>query len=409
MIQKYLSQLLYATLSIVRLRINQTSTRYLLLALLSRFMGARSLNDLAQLFGIPKNRLYGSLRHRNAIAYQAALARKGQERLFRHLKKLERASPATRSREQVILATDDSTEETRGFMAGLAGNFYNGALGKVTSGLNLQALCATIGDTGETILLAVRLVLPAPEEGGRRPMKRSEWFIKRMAELEEQARRSGTSLRGCIVSVDSAYASKAVKETLDQLALPLVTKLASSRKVAGFLVPGYFWETTASAFLKFWFFLHEERLRPMMGEDGVEYLRIVLKTRVYGEILVIGRRTPGEVKFLVSTDPLMKAKTVHRAAVRRWRLERFFWSLKQDLGLGDIHNQKSEVIMARLVLLCVLYQATLDTARKFSITPSQLIRALRRHPRITLHAILSGSAFSDYLDRRAVLDDRLAA
>ena len=409
MIQTYLAPLVSATINIVHLRVNQPSTLYFILALLSRFMGARSLHDLAMLFGIPKDRLYRSLQHRRALAYQLALQRHGRQRLLRHLRKLAGASAATRSRERVFLSTDDSTEETRGFVPGITGTFYNGALGKVTTGFNIQAMAATIGSSGETILLEIRVVAPRSEGVGRPPRRRTDWFITKLLDLSDHLRRNGVTLAGTIVTVDSAYGTTAVKEAVDSLALPMVTKLPSSRRVAGRLCGNFFVKTTAAWFQDLWFFLHEDLLIPMDGEPDVAYRRTTIQTRTLGRVVLLARKTPGEVRFFVSTDPQMKAKTIHRAVVWRWRLERAFWSLKQDLGLGDIHNQTPEVVLVRVVAMAIVYQAVLETAHRFGMTPGQFLRVHRKHAHQVFREILTGSAFSWPVEGKPVRNERLAA
>ena len=88
----------------------------------------------------------------------------------------------------------------------------------------------------------------------------------------------------------------------------------------------------AGVFLSLWYWLHEDLLKPMSGEPGVEYLRGVFRSKSLGDIVVIARKSGQDRKFYFSTDPTMKAITIHRAAVRRWRMARVFWCLKLEIG-----------------------------------------------------------------------------
>lgn len=72
----------------------------------------------------------------------------------------------------------------------------------------------------------------------------------------------------------------------------------------------------------------------------------------------------------------MKAITVHRVAVRRWRVERVFWSLKFELGWKQIRDHSEQKAMARIFPGIVVYQALIDIA-KGSGTFSRFTRSLR--------------------------------
>ncbi|MFZ2958928.1 MAG: hypothetical protein WA705_18725, partial [Candidatus Ozemobacteraceae bacterium] len=49
-----------------------------------------------------------------------AIRRSGLQELAQHLRKLFKASPATISRQRVLLCVDDATEKTRGVLGSLA-------------------------------------------------------------------------------------------------------------------------------------------------------------------------------------------------------------------------------------------------------------------------------------------------
>jgi hypothetical protein len=318
-------------------------------------------------------------------------------------------SAATRSREAVILATDDSTRETRGRLGGITGNFYNGAAGKVTSGINIQVLMAVIGDGVKNIILDARIVLPKQEGKGRPPMKRSHWFIDRVEELERHLRRDRLSLHGVIASVDSAYATKKVREMLDRFKMSLVSGVHRGRLLSISLQENVTVTAKGGILLDLWFDALQNRLKSLSGEPGVEYLRGIFDSKALGRIVVMARQTEKERKFYFSTNPTMKAITIHHAVVRRWRIERVFWCLKLEIGWKQIRDQGKAKIMARIFFGLVIYQALIDTAKGAKVSTGEIYRTLRRTRQFVTPEILNGSAFSWRKTDESVPAQRIAA
>jgi len=409
MAPEYTGKLLRAIRSIFHPRLPERKLRLLHLVLIFPFLSCQSVLELIQTFGLPRDATYMAPDLIRWECVRASIRRQGYRRLRAHLQKLKGASSATRSREAVTLITDDSTRETRGELGGITGNFYNGAVGKVTSGINLQGFMAVIGDGKENIILDARIVLPRPIGRGNPPMKRTDWFVARVEELEAQLCSEGLSLCGCIVSVDSAYGTKKVKAALAKIHVPLVSQVHSGWKVSGTLYGNFRVTSWAGLFLALWYWLREDQIKPLTGAPGVEYLRGVFRSKPLGEIAVIARKTEQERKFYFSTDPTMKAITIHRAAVRRWRMERVFWSLKLEIGWKQIRDHTGRKIMARIFLGLVVYQALIDTAQGAGVATGGIYRALRRNRHLIARGILNGSAFSWGLPNEPVLDQRVAA
>jgi len=155
-------------------------------------------------------------------------------------------------------------------------------------------------------------------------------------------------------------------------------------------------EWRAGNYLDFWWWFRKPKMKSMSGQPDITYARTMLNTNCLGNILVVGfKEKDNEPKFLFSTAPRMKAKTIRRIARLRWGIERCFWTLKQDLGFEDIHNGRKEAFVVRVTMLAVLYQALLDASRREKKTPTQFIRVFRGQALIVFQEIISGSAFSD--------------
>lgn len=405
----YTGKLLRAIRSIFRPRLPEPALRLLHLVMICPFLSCQSLLELIQTFGLPRDATYKAPDLIRWECVRQGLRRQGYRRLRNHLRKLKGASNATRSREAVTIVTDDSTRETRGDLGGITGNFYNGAAGKVTSGINLQGLMVVIGEGKENIILDARIVLPKPIAQGRHPLRRTDWFIARMEELEAQLRREGLSLAGSIASVDSAYATRSVREALDTIGITLVSQVHSGRKLHGELFGGFQVRGWAGLFLGLWYWLHQDQLKPLSGAPGVEYLRGHFTSEPLGKIVVFARKTEHERKFYFSTNPRMKAITIHRATIRRWRMERVFWSLKLEVGWKQMRDHTGRKVMARIFLGLVVYQALIDTAQSAKTVPGEIFRVLRRNRHLIASGIVNGSAFSWGLSDEPVLEQGVAA
>lgn len=394
MAQKYLNSLLRSIHRVTKLRIKEPSVRYVLLCLMCRFLSCRSIWEIAIHFGIPKDRMYRAVNKLKPLTQLLAIRRSGLRKLATHLRKLLKASDATLSRLRVLLCVDDATEKTRGVLGKLASLIWSGADKKVVSGVNTQVLVAVIGDSSDVIVLNARIVLPPHKGAGDQPRSKNEWFTQSLQRLDADLKAWGLSLKGCHVSVDRAYVSQEVFDVLQTLHLPLISQVHGGWTLEGDVLPGLTLKGKAVATLKSWYRLNQGKLKPMKGEPGVEYLRTEMKTKSLGTILIVACKIGEEVRFLLSTDPLMKAVTIRRNVRRRWKLERVFWDWKQRVGMSDVHQHTAEGCMARWYQQIILVQALREAAKECHVSLQEFILALRREPNAIVAKLLSGSAFS---------------
>jgi len=374
-----------------------------------RFLSCRSIREIAIHFGIPKDRLYRPVNKLKLLTQLMAIRRSGLRELAKHLQKLSRASASTQSRQRVLLCIDDATEKTRGALGKLASLIWSGADKKVVSGVNTQVLVAVVGDSSVVIILDARICLPKHAGTGIQPLLKNEWFTQSLERLESRLNEWGLSLNGCHVSVDRAYASEEVLKVLQTLHLPLISQVAGGWKLEAEILPGLTLKGKATPILKTWFRLNQDKLKPMAGEPGIEYIRTVMKAKSLGPILVVARKIGEEVKFLLSTDLNMKAVTIHRDARRRWKLERVFWDWKQRVGMGDVHQHTPEVCMARWYQQIILVQALREAAKECRVPLPKFIWVLRREPNVLVDTILSGNVFSSCAPSETVPVEREAA
>jgi len=381
--KSYTKSLLVSILKVFRCHISQHYKRGLLFVIVSPFMSVRSLKDAAETCGVKTDYLYKAVNELDSFALLSNIQIEGQKRLIKHLRRLKNADSSVKSRECVTICADDFTRKVRGDMGGLAHPCYSGADKKVVYGLNTDALAVVIGENKDNILLDLRVV-PAKNVGFGPPgQTHIKWLQAALERLSAEVKSYGLSLENCYLSVDSAYASGALFNFATKvLKLKLVSEIKSS-----YIVWSWFWTPIPAGIYFGWFeFIFQNKFVPLNAERKVMHLRHIIKTRVYGEILVVPMQIDGEIKRYFASGPEMKAITIRRIAKRRWQLERIFWNMKQLLGFNLIHQQTQERVFVRIYIVFLLTQATTDCAKGLKITVNKLHLVLRRDT----NALISG-------------------
>jgi len=372
--------------------IDPSDRSYLLAASLSRYMNCDSLLDLSETFGISRMRLYDSV---DAITPQRWLRRivtRGRKRLLERLRRWHTGDPSYRSRHPITFAADDFTRTARGALGDWVGLFYSGAKKGVTTGINIEALVAVIGDGDEVILLDIRIVPPASEHAGRPPLNHNEWLRRALGNLKTWLAIHHENLQGCPLSVDAAYVSPANVALIQDLGMTMVAKMSARRKVQGTI-----WgKVTAPApiFAGVSLILNHHRIRELRDEDCVFIRNRVWVQSLDTSVLMVTFIRDDQALTYFSTNLDMKTITLRNIIRYRWQLERIFWILKQDIGVGDIHHHRKSRVEARIYLHFILAQVTRDAAAVFDCSPKNIMRNIRRSPDLLLHKLGFRSAFA---------------
>ena len=383
MISLYSKALLQAILKIMRCRNSVGDRRLLLLILLSPMMSARSLNDLAETCLIGKNSLYTVLDSRQPASWLSGIRREGISRLSSHIHHLTSADSSVKSRECITLCADDSTRTVCGDFGGLAHPCYSGAEKRAVKGLRTRALIAVIGEGCRQIILDVHVVPPKLSGPGRPRYTEGEWLVSSLKRVEFELNQFGLSIRGCYLSVDSAYAASYVLSYAEEKGLKLVSEVKGSLKAI--------WQNILWLPAHLYFFvvetLYQKKFKTLSGESEIQYYRHKTRIRVYGEVMVVLMRMGGETKRFFTNDDNMKSITVRRVARRRWQLEQVFWNLKQLLGLTGVHNHNKNRVLVRIYLCFILAQAIKDCSGNLNITMRKLHKIIERNPRVIIEQI----------------------
>lgn len=400
MVTVYIKTMLKTIRGTLKIRFDRPQSRLLLLIMLFRFMGNRNILDLVETWGFPKNCTYRTLDEYRASRIQRLVRQAGMAKLVKHLQRLKTALNSIKSQEAITIAVDDFTRSCRGKLGKLAQLWWSGADKKVTTGISGEALVAIIGDGSkedQVIILDYRLVLPHHDGRGAQPLKKTVWFFNRVCDIEWALNKLDLSLDGCRASMDTAYATQDIKEMLNIFGIQMVSTLHPTRN----LITGVFWKLIpipvklpAGMFCWLWYYLNNEKMKKMDGESDVYYIRKEVKTNSFGKVVLIALNDKGVVRFHFGGNPKMKTKTIRNTAHRRWKLERVFWSLKQEVGI-NFHHQKPERGKTRWFLAIITQQALLITAKRFGVSTGKVYREIRRNPQLLLQEICTGITFQD--------------
>ncbi len=404
----YLASILNGMASMFDAITSPSDRQLIMVASLTRFLNCDSLLDLADTYEINKDSLYQALDVVTPPRWLRRIMKAGRQRLTRHLRRWRAGDPSFRSRHSITLCADDFTRTTRGDVGGWSGIFYSGAEGGVVTGLNIEVLCAVIGDGLEVIILDVRIVPPKPVGSGARPLSQNQWLRRALRNLNCFLTTQGIDLKGTTLAIDAAYVSKENVALAKDLGIHMVSKLSANRKVTG-NADGLF-TGLVGQYAGLSLFLNHRNWRPLRGEDGVEYQRnIAIVPSLDSQVLLVTFIRERDFAVYFSTNVNMKTITLRNITRYRWQLERIFWILKQDIGIGDIHHHKETRVEARIYLHVILAQVTRDTAAIFRCSPKDIVRSIRRTPDLVLHQLGFPSAFATALSPETVPQVRHAA
>ncbi len=382
--------------------------RLLMAGTMTRLLNCDSLLDLATTHGINQNDLYQALDTITPPRWLRRLVKRGRLKLAAHLRKWHAGDPSYKSRHFITLCADDCTRSARGDLGGWTGIFYSGAMKKVVLGINVEALCAVIGDGLDVIILDVRIFPPIPKGSGRHPLNLNQWLRGSLRNLSTFLKTKGTNLEGCPLSVDSAYVSPENISQIEDLGMHMVSKLSANRIVKGD-VGGPITSKVAS-FAGLAIFVEHHRCRDLRGEVGVEFQRNTVHVpSLKRDALMVTFLYERDFLVYFTTKLNMKTITLRNILRYRWQLERIFWILKQDIGIGDIHNHKENRVETRIYLHIILAQVIREASVVFKCSPKDIVRKIRSRPDKVMYELGFQSAFASENPLKPVLQVRHAA
>lgn len=344
---------LSAQLEDLKLRGNFNDTDWSLIEkyLLMPLFDVNSIFEL-EISAYERNRLYYLMSQKSQFLAQL-LTQVGYELFFAEVDAFGCASACDRSRYRPHLIADDTkvAKADSSCMEYLT-DLFCPVEGVKLPAYNLVVVVATFGDTGWEIPIAIKLWLPK-----HHPCYQSKPQLLRamVDQLSAEAEKRGLSLFGVQFSCDAAYQrSHALMGAVNDAGLRLVTKVSSNmtfsvgrqRKKAGTI--------------------RDEVPLEQMKQSGrlgwqYRYARLIAHHPQIGEVVLIVSSLYDEKRdkyrriVLMSNDLQIQAPAAILMYKRRWRIEVWFKSAKQELYLGRFQLRKLGSIVAHFQLRGIVY------------------------------------------------------
>jgi hypothetical protein len=313
-----------------------------------------------------RNRLYNILRV-NSEAFSQLLRNVAYDCFFAEVEAFQQGTPSYQSRYRPHVIGDDTKQAkaTARCMEYLT-RLFCPSNGKKLPCYNLVVLIATFGDTKYEIPIDIRLWLPKqhPEH-----ISKPEMMKAMIKALQAEAEKRGVSLEGVYFSCDAAYQrSNALMKSVVDAGLTVIAKVSGN---LNYSVDG---ETHKAKNIR------DNTPWSRMKQNNklgccYRYKRIMAVHPILGEVLLIisvfyeEKHDKYRRILLITTDLDMRAPTAIWAYKRRWRVEVFFKSVKQQLRLGVFQLRKLQSIRSHFQLRGLGY-LLLSQVRRFGFLHS---------------------------------------
>ena len=308
-----------------------------------------------------RNRLYNILRT-NSEAFSQMLRSVAYDCFFVEVEGFQQGNPSYQSRYRPNVIGDDTKQaKANAKCMEYLTKLFCPSNGKKLPCYNLVVLIATFGDTKYEIPIDIRLWLPKqhPEH-----ISKPEMMKAMIKALQVEAEERGISLEGVYFSCDAAYQrSNSLMKSVVDAGLTIIAK------VSGNLNFSIDRETYKAKNIRDDVSCWEMKQNNKLGWR-YRYKRIIAVHPVLGKVLLIVSVFYDEKHdkyrriLLITTDLDMRAPTAIWSYKRRWRVEVFFKSVKQQLRLGVFQLCKLQSISSHFQLRGLGY-LLLSQVRRF--------------------------------------------
>jgi len=186
--------------------LNDTTLETVLLLSFGMFVGAGNVYQVIQRLGVSKNGAYGSVKNVSVYLWRQLLQHRLYEVAIPLVLERVATSDATKSRDGLILAVDDSVIARIATELGYVWTWWSGQLKRVTDGQNVIALVLVLGDV--IVPLDIRIV----SKQGRGLKTKPEIYHEMLEAAYARFSAAGIDLNVFKTTGDAAYLSGTIAE-----------------------------------------------------------------------------------------------------------------------------------------------------------------------------------------------------
>ena len=323
-------------------KMDNDSLETLLLISMAIFLGASNIYQVIKLFGLPKTMTYDRIKGVSIYYWRLLLQQRLYEIALPWLKERILKSDATKSRDGLILAVDDTVIARISTELGYVWKWWSGQLKRVAEGQNVIALILVIGDI--ILPLDVRIV----SKQGQGLQTKPEIYAEMLEVAKDRLSKAGVEVSALKTTGDAAYLSEKIAKICQPEQGADTTQKDESETRSTFT--GIFGGKDNYVFTidglrqraGQWRKDFAQKLEEGWGTDGQPVYRTQADSDTFGSVTLIFYIPKGKraVSYLVVVGcPLRSCEALHAFSFHH-RIEEFWKLLKGTLHLGSMKLQE---------------------------------------------------------------------
>ena len=345
---------------------NGVAFETLMVLAVAHLFGFYNPKQLADFLDVPHQQFYAVLKDWSVYQVKKMLLCFMVKQVAEKLKPVMSKSAATRSRAGTTLSIDNSVIDRFGNLLRCTWSWYSGRYHKVIRGQDLLGIVFTI----EHIALPLHLLF-CPKQG-RYHTTKADLLIFMLIQLKTAFLREGIDITQLPLTMDSAYASQALRERLHQLGFIDIIIAGKGNYV--FTIDGQKWD--ASTWKKV--LMLEE---PKWGID-VPSCRIRGYSPTFGSLMLFFFRKSTTRSYYVMnfSQRSLRGAEIWHIWKQHHVIECFWKTMKSIVQIRLMHLQGDGLYTALLIkVFAYLLALRLQAQRIFSkLTITEIMRNLRR-------------------------------
>ncbi len=340
---------------------------------------------MLQLLGLSKTTTYNRVKNVSVYYWRQLLQHRLYEIVIPLLLERLTKSDASKSRDGLILAADDTVIARIATELGYVWRWWSGQLKRVAAGQNVIALILVIGDM--ILPLDVRIV----SKQGKGLKSKPEIYREMLAVAKSRFEAAGIDFSVFKTTGDAAYLKDTIAdycrgdsdieteatEATETEKSPTITGIFGGKASDVFTIDGK--RQKAGQWRKDF----KDLLKEGWGTDGQPVYRTAAESPTFGSVILLFYIPKGKraVSYLMIIGrPLRSSEALHAFAFHH-RIEEFWKLLKDTLELGDMHLQDREGAYACVGIKIISY---------FVVNMmKQNLRKLKRFRNITINKIVN--------------------
>lgn len=319
---------------------DQEATEILLMLACGHIFEIFTPNQLAQILGIDKNKVYEAIQSWSIFTFRKMYLMAGYAEAKAIIGEALSKSPATMSRLRITLSVDDTVIDRLGNVISLTYSWFSGKHKEVVNGQNIIVLTMKIGK--RVIPLSIRPV----SKQGRGNTSKPDIFSDMIHEVLELFKKDGIDLTRFPITFDSWYGSKDLVDILVEAKFDQILIHAKSNYV--FTISG---ETKKLSEHKKGIEFSDEA----WGCKGIPVARKEALSPTFGKVILVFFKDGSKVKCVMVFGRKLRASE----AISIWKqhngVEQFWRRLKNDLQIHRIRLRSSQGVYGMVAIKLIAY------------------------------------------------------